>query len=156
MKMNAEHYNRLVEISQLQNPGEKLQEFLKEVEPESYRTSQQNRSLHKLFQETADLCEEKGVEMRDLVKEEIPIPVTKENLKLLWKKIQHKMFGKKSTAELKKTGEIDEVYDALNRILIERTNGEVSLPPFPHVEEETYLNAPEVEVPENTKGQPKF
>ena len=35
---------------------------------------------------------------------------------------------------IKKTGQIEIVYDAFNKILIERTNGEISLAPFPSLE----------------------
>ena len=82
--------------------------------------------------------------MRDLVKEEIPIEATPENLKWLWKLLQNALFKTKSTTELKKTGQIEIVYDAFNKILIERTNGEISLPDWPSLEtqKETKLEYP--------------
>lgn len=98
------------------------------------RTLPQNNSLHLLFKQISDECLAKGIEMRELVKDEFPIPCTPENIKMLWKLLQNAMFGTKSTTELRKSGDIDKVYDAFNRILIERTQGEISLPSWPSVE----------------------
>jgi hypothetical protein len=98
------------------------------------RTSQQNRSLYLLFKQISDECLAKGIEMRELVRDEVPIPCTPENIKWMWKLLQNAMFGTKSTTELRKSGDIDKVYDAFNRILIERTQGEIQLPPWPSME----------------------
>lgn len=99
------------------------------------RTLKQNSSLHLLFKQISDDCMEKGIDMREVVKKEVPIPCTPANIKWLWKLLQEALFKTKSTTELKKTGEIEVVYDTFNKILIERTNGEISLPPFPSIEE---------------------
>ena len=77
---------------------------------------------------------DKGVDMREIVRKEVPIQCTPENIKWLWKLLQEALFGKKSTTELKKSGEIEIVYDNFNKILIERTNGEISLPKFPSLD----------------------
>ena len=108
------------------------------------RTIPQNSALHLLFTQISKECLDKGIEMRDLVKEEIPIEATPENLKWLWKLLQNALFKTKSTTELKKTGQIEIVYDAFNKILIERTNGEISLPDWPSLEtqKETKLEYP--------------
>ena len=108
------------------------------------RTIPQNSALHLLFTQLSKECLDKGIEMRDLVKEEIPIEATPENLKWLWKLLQNALFKTKSTTELKKTGQIEIVYDAFNKILIERTNGEISLPDWPSLEtqKETKLEYP--------------
>ena len=66
----------------------------------------------------------------DLVKEEVPIEATAENIKWLWKLLQNALFKTKKHDRIKKTGQIEIVYDAFNKILIERTNGEISLPPL--------------------------
>lgn len=95
------------------------------------RTLTQNSSMHVLFKQVSDQCLEKGVEMRDIVRDEIPIECTPENIKWLWKRVQKGLFRKKSTAELKKTGEIDTVYDNFNKLIAERTKGEIEVPPFP-------------------------
>ena len=112
------------------------------------RTIPQNNSLHLLFEQLSKECLDKGIEMRQLVKEEVPIECTPENLKWLWKLLQNALFKTKSTTELKKTGQIEIVYEAFNKILIERTNGEISLPPFPSLEtqtKETQLYYPDYE-----------
>ena len=112
------------------------------------RTIPQNSALHLLFEQLSKECLDKGIEMRDLVKEEVPIECTPENLKWLWKLLQNALFKTKSTTELKKTGQIEIVYEAFNKILIERTNGEISLPPFPSLEtqtKETKLDYPDYE-----------
>lgn len=98
------------------------------------RTNIQNNALHLLFAQISKECMDKGIEMREIVREEVPIPCTPENIKWLWKLLQHGMYGTKSTTELKKTGQIEQVYDTFNKILIERTGGEISLPPFPSIE----------------------
>lgn len=98
------------------------------------RTDKQSNALHLLFDQIAKECLDKGIELRELIKDEVPIPVTPENIKWMWKLLQNAMFGKKSTTELSKTGEIEKVYDVLNRILVERTQGQISLPPFPSME----------------------
>lgn len=90
--------------------------------------------MHLLFSQISTLCMEKGIDLRQIVRKEVPIQCTPENIKWLWKLLQEALFGKKSTTDLKKSGEIEVVYDAFNRILIERTNSEIILPPFPSVE----------------------
>ena len=98
------------------------------------RTLRQNNSLHLLFKQISDECMEKGIDMRQIVKDEVPIQCTPENIKWLWKLLQEALFGKKSTTELKKSGEIEIVYDNFNAIITERTKGEISLPPFPSID----------------------
>ena len=106
----------------------KAEEALKFLDIQSMRVNPdkrslpQNRSLHLLFTQLSKECLDKGIEMRKLVREEIPITATPENLKWYWKVFQEGMFKTKSTTELKKTGEIDEVYEAFNKEIIdERT-----------------------------------
>ena len=101
---------------------------------ESTRTLAQNRSLHKLMKELSDECLDKGITLNDIVKDGYEVEATPENLKMLWKKLQNSLFGTKSTTELKKTGQIEVVYRNFNKILIERTSGELSLPPWPSLD----------------------
>lgn len=95
------------------------------------RSLTQNNSLHKMFQEISDDCMEKGITMRKLLKPETEVECTPENIKWIWKKIQTMLFGSTSTTELKKSGQIDIVYRNFNKLLIERTGGEISMPEFP-------------------------
>jgi len=114
--------------------AEEAMQFLEvhsfKIQPEK-RTYLQNRSLHLLFTQIAKECLDKGIEMRQLVKENVPIEVTAENVKWLWKLLQNALFKTKSTTELKKLGQIEVVYDNFNKIISERTQGEIILPPWP-------------------------
>src|SRR3990167_5484897 len=124
----------------------KAEEAMKFLEVHSFkinpekRTYLQNRSLHLLFTQIAKECLDKGIEMRQLVKEEVPIEATPENIKWLWKLLQNALFKTKSTTELKKLGQIEVVYDNFSKIVSERTQGEVCLPKWPSIkkEEATY------------------
>ena len=91
------------------------------------RTLKQNKALHKMFQETADLLNEKGFDMRAIYREEVPIMWTAYSVKDMWKKIQQAMFGTNSTTKLDRHEQINKVFDTFNNLLIERTKGEVSL-----------------------------
>lgn len=98
------------------------------------RTAQQNRALHLYFRLLSEILNEKHIDMRTLIRQEIPIEWTEYSVKqYLWKPLQIAMFGKKSTAKLLKTKEIDKVYDLLNKTIIERTKGEVDVP-FPSID----------------------
>lgn len=96
------------------------------------RTISQNNALHLWFSMVSEEMMEKGIDMKEIIR--VPISPTpymiKENL---WKPLQNALFGKKSTTELLKNGEIDIVYDHLNRAISERTHGQVKLPPFPSI-----------------------
>jgi len=121
---------------------------------EDKRTIVQNASLHLLFSELSEEMTDKGIEMRDIVREDIPIEATPENLKWLWKKLQNALFKTTSTTELKKTGQIEKVYDNFNKILIERTNGEIRLPDWPCLEVQA-KNEKSIEYPQDY-NDPKF
>ena len=101
------------------------------------RTISQNSALHLLFTQISKECLDKGIEMRQLVREEVPIEATPENIKWLWKLLQNALFKTQSTTELKKTGQIEIVYDNFCKIISERTNGEIIMPPFPSLETQT-------------------
>ncbi|MEO0304705.1 MAG: hypothetical protein ABIM64_05535 [candidate division WOR-3 bacterium] len=99
------------------------------------RTLQQNAALHLLFTQLAEKLNEKGFDMRKIIRKDVEISWTPHSVKeYLWKPLQKVITGKKSTTKLDKIGEIDTIYDNLNRILIERTKGEVELPPFPSID----------------------
>ncbi|RMD46978.1 MAG: hypothetical protein D6834_01660 [Aquificota bacterium] len=53
---------------------------------------------------------------------------------MLWRPLQEAVLGKHSTTELLKIGEIDKIHEILNKVIIERTQGEVYVP-FPSIEE---------------------
>lgn len=81
------------------------------------RTKQQNNALHKYCTMLAEELNDKGLDMRKVLKPEIPIPWTKDSVKReLWAKIQVAMFDKESTAQAS-TAEPAQIYDTLNRHL---------------------------------------
>lgn len=99
---------------------------------ENQRTTQQNKSLHKLFEMLADELNNSGYDMRKVLKPEIDIPWTKQNIKeYLWRPVQEAMYGKKSTTELT-TKDLDKVYEVLCRHLGSKLG--ITMPPFPSLE----------------------
>jgi len=101
----------------------------------SARTEQQNRALHLFFSKLADELNEKGLDMRTLIRQEVELSWTPYNIKeYLWRPLQKVLTGKKSTTKLDKIEEINLIYENLNRILIERTKGEINFPSFPSIE----------------------
>jgi len=155
-------YKELTRIIGLQpfNVRPKLLEYVDSVKPKKLRTQSQNNSLHLLLSWLAQDCLEAGIDMRQLVKEEVPIEATPENLKWLWKLLQEALLKTNSTTQLEKQGQIDLVYDNFNKIIIERTDGKVSLRPFPHKDKkevsaiEAMHNA--TEYPTNDLGEDEF
>jgi len=96
---------------------EKLIQLIYLFNMENKRTLQQNKALHKYFELLAEQLNSAGYDMKKVLKPEIDISWTKENVKeYLWKPIQSALFLKKSTTELE-TKDIDKVYDVLNRHL---------------------------------------
>jgi len=116
------------------------------------RSNTQNNSLHLMFQQLSDECLDKGIEMRDIVRDELPIEVTPENIKWLWKKLQKALLKTDSTTQLTKGGQIELVYRNFNKILIERTEGEIEMPPWPCLKEMS-KNIPKIDYPENNLGE---
>ena len=98
------------------------------------RTSRQNRALHLLFEKVAKALNERGFSAHDIISQKVEMFWTPVIIKELWKKLEKSMYGKTSTTQLRKTEEIDKIYDVFNKMLTERTHGEVSIP-FPSIEE---------------------
>jgi len=105
-----------------------------DVKPlKSQRTKKQNKALHRLFTQLAEEMAEKGIDMRTFI--QVPVSFTPYSIKeYLWKPLQRVMLGKRSTTQLDKTEDINKIYDNLNRIIVERTKGEIEMPPFPSLE----------------------
>ena len=100
------------------------------------RTTQQNRALHLWFTQLAQALNEKHIGVRMILDAKVEVEWTPVLIKeILWRKLQKAMFGKQSTRQLFKSKEIDQLFDTINSIIIERTNGEVILPPFPNWED---------------------
>ena len=98
------------------------------------RTSQQNRALWLYFTILAYELNQRGLDMKTIIREEVEIEWTKDSIcQYLWRPLQKTMFGEISTRKLT-TEQINQIYDNLNRIIIERTSGEVQVN-FPSIEE---------------------
>jgi hypothetical protein len=83
--------------------------------PETKRTNQQSRALHKFFELKATQCRDAGVSPRMAFEKTIELEMTPQLMKEIWRSVQRAMYGKQSTTELAKVGEIDEVAEHINR-----------------------------------------
>ena len=98
------------------------------------RSLSQNGALHLLFKQVSEECIDKGIDMKVIVRDKMPIECTPGNIKWLWKKLQKALFGTKSTTELKRNGEIEIVHRNFSKIIEERTEGQICVPDFPNLE----------------------
>ena len=84
------------------------------------RTIKQNRALHLFYYQLAELLNEHGLDMKAVLKEDVDIPWTTENVKNhLWRPLQEAYLNKKSTIQLE-TNEIDKIYNILCKMLGEK------------------------------------
>ena len=101
----------------------------------SKRTKKQNDSMHLLFEQIAQELNREGYDVRIvlqvLAEQGIDMMWSKESVKELWRVIQIKHTGKKSTTELDSIGEITEIYDMINKFLSENF---FVTKPFPSLE----------------------
>jgi hypothetical protein len=100
------------------------------------RTYTQNASLHLWYEQKAEQCRNAGVSPRMAFEKTIELEMTPEIMKAIWRAVQMAMYGKKSTTELSKTGEIDELVEHLNRFFANEFNLEGIA--FPFDEEKAY------------------
>ena len=97
------------------------------------RTSQQNKALHLGCELIADSLNSAGLDMRKVLKPEICIPWTTESVKEhIFRPIMILMTNKRSTTELDKVKEIDDIWEVIMRFLMEHHH--VDYIPFPHDE----------------------
>lgn len=98
------------------------------------RTEQQNKALHLWFTLLAEALNSAGYDMKKVM--HVDIPWTDYNIKeFLWRPVQKAMFGKVSTTQLD-TGDIDKIYDVVNKTIAERTGIHVPFPSIEHLMEE--------------------
>ena len=101
----------------------------------STRTIPQSNSIHLFCDQLANVLNEAGLDMRTFIREDIDISWTGYNVKeYIWKPLQKLLTGKKSTTLLDRSGEINLIWDNLNRLIIEKTKGNVQVPPFPSID----------------------
>lgn len=95
------------------------------------RTIPQNSALHLGLGYIAKELNEKGLDIRKVLKPEIEMPWSVDTVKeYLWRPIQKTMLQKKSTKDLAKIGEIEAVWDVLLHHLGEKF--EIEFIPFPN------------------------
>lgn len=100
------------------------------------RTLTQNASLHLWYDLVADELNNAGYTVQLVLKEKVDLNWDGEKVKeLLWRPAQQAILGKKSTKDLKKTEDIDKVFDHLTRHLGEKFGLHV---PFPANMEQAY------------------
>jgi hypothetical protein len=96
------------------------------------RTIQQNRSIHKYFTNLANALNSAGLDMKatlDVISNSNDIPWNAEAIKRrLWKPVQDSIINQTSTTKMERK-DVSVVYDALNRVLVNRLNVSVD---FPH------------------------
>lgn len=100
------------------------------------RTEAQNNALHLYFEQIAQALNHEGYDVRIVLQviaeKGVDMMWSKELVKeLLWRSIQKKYTGKKSTTELDSIKEITDIYDMLNKWLGENFQIHV---PFPSME----------------------
>lgn len=97
-------------------------------------TGQQRKALELYFTKLARAFNEEGIGMKIILsKATFDAPATKYAMKeYLWRAVQIQMLGKQSTKDLTKIGEIEMVYDALNKFVSDNWHFSVA---FPSMEE---------------------
>lgn len=96
------------------------------------RTSNQNRALHLHFTHIAEALNDAGYSVQEILAQAMDIDWNPENVKeILWKNAQDKVLKKKSTTQLRKTGDIELVDAHLARHLGEKFG--ITTPEFPHL-----------------------
>lgn len=130
----------------IEKEGKSLIETLEEEK--GIRTLPQNDSLHLWCEQVAKELNESGQTLQKVLAKTVEIDWTKDLVKtILWKSVQKAITQKESTTELSKVGEIDAVYEHLNRFLAQKCNG-IHIP-FPN--KELLPKVPMPEYPVNDK-----
>lgn len=86
--------------------------FGKNVRP---RSKQQNKAMHKYFEEVADILNENGISQAVFLAD-LEVDYTKETIKNIWRAIAKKKYGTESTADFT-TKQLQEVFEEFNRHL---------------------------------------
>jgi hypothetical protein len=103
------------------------------------RSLNQNNALHKYFELVEQEAENMGATMDMLVKKPNELPITRHLLKDMFRLIGKTMYGRKSTAELKKD-EFSKVLETYQKIIAERLNISLPFPCMDTLEDNLYKN----------------
>ena len=94
------------------------------------RTNRQNNSIHQLFTELADELNSSGLYLTKVLKKDVDVPWSAELTKeFLWRPIMKAVTGKESTTEMT-TGEVDKVFEILQKHLGENFGIELKFPSY--------------------------
>ncbi len=92
------------------------------------RTLTQNACLHLYCQQVADALNDAGLDIRTTVKSDVDVPWTDRLVKdTMWRAIQKAITGQDSTTK-PETHQYSEIYDVLNRHLINKLGISVAWP----------------------------
>lgn len=92
------------------------------------RSELQNNALHKYCEMVAEALNDAGLDMRQVIREDVDIPWSKNTVKEhLWRPIQLVMTKHKSTTKPKR-GEYTEIYETLSRHLASKFGIDVPWP----------------------------
>jgi hypothetical protein len=87
------------------------------------RTQDQNSALHLWLTKKAEQCREAGLTRQKILAKTIELEVNEHFMKEIWRDVQEAMFKNgKSTKNLEKNGQIDEIVEHLNRFFAEKFN----------------------------------
>lgn len=136
----------------------KLKEYLEKVVVEEdgktleqNRTDQQNKALHVWYEAVAEECRKNGVDAKMVMSKVVRMNMTATFIKEMWKTLQLALFQKKSTTQLRKSGEIDIIRDHFIRFFADEF--QLELPPFPDVKKDTlftgYIRNTTIPYPDN-------
>lgn len=87
------------------------------------RTSDQNSAMHLWFTKKSEQCREAGITRQQILSKTIELEVNEHFMKDIFRDVQEAMFKNgKSTKNLEKIGQIDEIVEHLNRFFAEKFN----------------------------------
>ena len=86
------------------------------------RTESQNRALHLFLHNKAQQCREAGVTPKQAFERTIELEMSDEIMKEIWRTVQKALYKNKSTKDLSKHEQIDNIAEHLNRFFAEEFN----------------------------------
>lgn len=107
------------------------------------RTTQQNRALHKLFDQISVYCLENGIDQKTTLDhfQNFETPVTPEFVKTVWQTIQSHFYGTHHTRHME-THQVDRVYEHFARFWVEVTGEDFKFPTVDSMTAEHEKNFP--------------
>ena len=92
-------------------------------------TRQQQKALHKWFELKSTQARDAGVTVQMAFGKTVALDFTPDMMKEVWRTVQKALYGKQSTRDLEKVGEIEELVEHLNRFFADNFHLEgIALP----------------------------